>query len=164
MRADRGTMVRAKPFSEPCKLSAEITGLDDRLRDLREKATAGADILSASRSAAALHVDLIASGLALQNCVDAIAFQVLDEGCPIQEKTRRLTRVLRMADTVQRIIIRAIESYLSCFGGKESIAIQATAECIKRQVESAPPGAGRFTSEQFMEAVIKRSKKPASKT
>jgi hypothetical protein len=76
-------------------------------------------MLSAASSIAALQVDLIASSLGLLRLVDEIAFQLLEEKCPLQERIRRLRCLTRMTGRIQGTIIRAIDVYIWCFGGKE---------------------------------------------
>jgi hypothetical protein len=82
MRPRRDRNARANPLPKWDVFFTEISGVDDRLRDLRERARTGVDMLSAARSIAALQVDLIASSLGLLRHVDEIAFQLLVEECP----------------------------------------------------------------------------------
>ncbi len=157
MRTERDRNARANPLPKGDEFFTEISGVDDRLRDLRERARTGVDMLSAASSIAALQVDLIASSLRLLRLVDEIAFQLLEEECPLQERIRRLRCLTRMTGRIQGTIIRAIDVYLSCFGGKEAIAIQAIAEWITRLRERSPADAAQI--DQILKMMIKKSAK-----
>ena len=157
MRAERDRNARANPLPKRDEFFTEISGVDDRLRDLRERARTGVDVLSAANSIAALQVDLIASGLGLQRHLDELGFQLLQEEWPFQEKVRRLKCLIRMTKQLQVIILSATDVYLSCFGGKEAIAIQAIAEWITRLRERSPADAAQI--DQILKMMIEKSAK-----
>jgi hypothetical protein len=157
MRTERDRNARANPLPKGDEFFTEISGVDDRLRDLRERARTGVDMLSAANSIAALQVDLIASSLGLLRHVDEIAFQLLEEECPLQERIRRLSCLIRMHSRIQGTILRAFDIYICCLGGKEAIAIQATAEWITRLRERSPADAAQI--DQILKMMIKKSAK-----
>lgn len=105
MRTERDRNARANPLPKRDEFFTEISGVDDRLRNLRERARTRVDMLSAASSIAALQVDLIASSLGLLRLVDEIAFQLLEEECPLQERIRRLRCLTRMTGRIQGTII-----------------------------------------------------------
>jgi hypothetical protein len=156
MRADRGRRLRPKPSPRSRELLTEIHGLEHRLQDLRKKAR-GADPLSAARSAADVQVDLIESGLMLSRCVDVIAFQIFQEDCSLRERMRRTGCLLGIADRLHRTMTRTIGGYLACFGGKETMAIQAATEWIKRARESAPSDPAQEEIDRMVKNIIKKS-------
>jgi hypothetical protein len=157
MRTERDRNARANPLPKWDEFFTEISAVDDRLRDLRERARTGVDMLSAASSFAALQVDLIASSLGLLRPLDELAFQLLVEECPPQERIRRLKCLIRMTNEVQVIVLRASDVYLSCFGGKEAIAIQAIAEWITRLRERSPADAAQI--DQILKMMIEKSAK-----
>jgi hypothetical protein len=157
MRNERERKARAIPFPKSRELSTEISEVDDRLRDLRKRGRSAADAHSAARFAAEVQVDLIASGLGLQRHLNELAFQLLVEECPLQERIRRLRILIRMTNKVQVITLRATDVYLSCFGGKEAIAIQAIAEWITRLRERSPADAAQI--DQILKMMIEKSAK-----
>jgi hypothetical protein len=159
MRTERDRNARANPLPKGDEFFTEISGVDDRLRDLRERARTGVDMLSAASSIAALQVDLIASSLRLLRLVDEIAFQLLEEQCPLQERIRRLRCLTRMTGRIQGTIFRAIDIYIWCFGGKEAIAIQTTAEWIRRQRARAPAEESGLEIDQILKIMIEKSAK-----
>src|SRR5580704_203966 len=128
MRTKRNRTANASPSAECRELSAEISVVDDRLLELRDRATTPADALSAGRCVALRYVDLIARSDALLSNFDEIAFDLLGGEYPFDERICQLKWLMRMFQNVQTTNIRALDGYLSCFGGKEAIAIQATAE------------------------------------
>ena len=69
---------------------------------------------------------------------DEIAFELLGGECPLEERICQLKWLMRLLQNVQTTYIRALNGYLLCFGGKEAIAMQATAEWIKRLGICAP--------------------------
>jgi hypothetical protein len=143
MRTKRNTTANASPSAESRDLSAEISVVDDRLQELRDRATTPADALSAGGCVAPRYVDLIARSDALMSKFDEIAFDLLGGECPFEERICQLKYLTRMLQNVQTTYIRALDGYLSCFGGKEAIAIQATTEWIKRERTRAPADAGQ---------------------
>ena len=159
MRTERNRNAGTNPLPKRDEFFPEISGVDDRLRDLRERARTEVDMLSAARSIAALQVDLIASSLGLLRHVDEIAFQLLGEECPLQERIRRLRCLTRMTGRIQGTILRAFDIYICCLGGKEAIAIQATAEWIKRQRACAPAEEDRLEIDQILKIMIEKSAK-----
>jgi hypothetical protein len=62
-----------------------------------------------------------------------------------------------MTGRIQGTIFRAIDVYIWCFGGKEAIAIQATAEWITRLRERSPADAAQI--DQILKMMIKKSAK-----
>jgi hypothetical protein len=132
MRTKRNGTANANPSAECRELSAEISVVDDRLQELRDRATTPADALSAGRCVALQYVDLIGRSDALMSKFDEIAFELLGGECPHEERICRLKLLVRMLQNVQTAYIRALDGYLSCFGGKEAITMQSTAELIKR--------------------------------
>ena len=157
MRAERDRKARAIPFPKCREFSTETSEVDDRLRDLWKRGRSAADAHSAARFAAEVQVDLIASGLGLQRHLDELVFQLLQEEWPFQEKVRRLKCLIRMTKQLQVIILSATDVYLSCFGGKEAIAIQAIAEWITRLRERSPAGAAQI--DQILKMMIEKSAK-----
>lgn len=157
MPTERDRRTESNPFPEGAEFYTEIDEVDDRLRDLREKARTGADVLSAASSIAALQVDLIASGLALNRVLADLAFQLLAGECPFEERIRRLQCLLRLTSEVQFIILRSMDAFLSSFGGKEAIAIQATAEWITRLRERSPADAAQV--DQILKMMFEKSAK-----
>jgi hypothetical protein len=157
MRADRNRKVKASPLPHCGDFSTAMSDVDDRLRALRETARTGAGMLSAASSIASLQVDLIASSFGLLRLLEDLAFQLSQKEYPHQEKIRRLRRLIRFTNKVQGTILRAIDIYLSCFGGKEAIAIQAINDWITRQRERSPADAAQI--DQIMKFIIAKSAK-----
>ncbi len=88
------------------------------MRDLSRLVRTGADAVSVARAAAPLYLDLIRRALWLFGYIDAIAFDVLEEERPFQQKMRRVTSVLRIESMVAGLMGKAFEGLLSCLGGK----------------------------------------------
>ena len=157
MRTERDRNASANPYPKWDEFSTEISGLDDRLRDLRKRGRSATDAQSAARFAAEVQVDLIASSLGLSGPLTSSAFDLLVEECPRQEKIRRLRILIRMSDNLQHIILRATDVYLSCFGGKQAITFQTIAEWIKRERARSPADAAQI--DQILKMMIQKSAK-----
>ena len=157
MRKNWKNKGKANPIPKSGEFASTISDLDDRLRVLREAAKTGADMHSASGSIAVIQVDLIASGLGLLRLVDELAFQLLAEECPVEERIRRIECLMRMTGRIQGTILRSIDVYLSCFGGTGVIAIQTVSEWIRHQREQRPEDAVQI--DKILEMMIKKSAK-----
>jgi hypothetical protein len=110
-----------------------ILDVEDSLRDLREKVKGGADTLSAARSAAFMYIDLLDRACGLSSYVGAISIEVFEEECPLKEKMPRVTWVLQINRMVTELTCKVVEGFLACFGGEQTIAVQAIVEWIGRQ-------------------------------
>jgi hypothetical protein len=124
-------------------------------------ARTGADGLSVARAAAPLYLDLIRRAVWLFGYIDAIAFDVLEEECPFEKKMRRVMSVLRIESMVTDLMCKAFEGLLSCLGGKEAIATQATAEWInsQRTAAGAPTDTDQIEIDRIKKIIFKKSKK-----
>jgi hypothetical protein len=161
MQTGRNRKPNANWFREFREARKAISDLDDCLRDLSKMARTGADALSAARAAAPLYLDLIRRAFWLFDYIDAIAFDVFEEERPFQEKMRRVTCVLQIESMATGLVAKAVDGWISCFGGKEAIAIQAIAEWIgsQRAAAGAPTDAAQIEVDRIMKIIMEKSKK-----
>jgi len=107
--------------------------VEDCLQYLREKVRTAANPLSAGRSVAFVCIDLIDRARWLSNYVGAIAFDVFEDECPLEEKMPLITWVLQIHQMVSDLTRKAVDGFLACFGGEQAIAVQAVVEWIGSQ-------------------------------
>lgn len=90
------------------------------------------EVTSTGRVASHGYIDIVDRASRLLDYIDPVVgeWTVPDAKSTLKEQRDLMNFRLRMTSKLIRIQFAAIDGYLSCFGGREAIAMQVVSECV----------------------------------